>query len=72
MGVESVEEPFDMADLRVSCVKMADEVGECTGYFEQALRDMVGEARFKKAQQIIDNFKEGDVFYEKYELKLLQ
>ena len=38
------------------------------------LRDQVGEARYRRATQIIDKFSKGggDIYYEKYEDKLVK
>jgi hypothetical protein len=67
------DEPFDLAMLRVSNVKMPiDDLPDTTGFFEQSLKDLVGDTKFKRAQQVIDTFKGGDIFFEKNEEKLLK
>jgi hypothetical protein len=68
-----IEEPFNMADLKVSMVQMPDDLKQSTDFFEKVLRDQVGgEARFRKAQAIIEKFRGGDIYFNKYEDKLLK
>ncbi|CDW72535.1 protein kinase domain containing protein [Stylonychia lemnae] len=65
-------EPFNLADLRVSMVQKPDELRESTNFFEQMLREQVGDVKYRKAAQIIDKFKGGEIFFEKYEQALVK
>jgi hypothetical protein len=49
---------------------MPDDLKESLGFFEQLLKESYGEAKFKRAVQIIEEF-QGDIFSERNEKKLI-
>jgi hypothetical protein len=64
--------PINLAQLKISMPQMPDDLKETTAYFEQLMKEQLGESRYKKACQIIEQFKGGDIYYEKNENLLLR
>ncbi len=68
---QSLNEPINLNDLRISMPLRTDELQDSINFFEQILKENYGESRFRRAMQIIEDFP-GDIYHEQNERKILQ
>jgi len=64
---EEKDEPYNLDDLRISKTSLPNELEESLQFFEELLKESYGEARFKKALEVMEKF-EGDRFVDSSKL----
>ena len=60
---QSLNGPINLADLRISMPIRTNELEDSLLFFEQLLKESYGEMRFRRAMQVIEEFKGVSLYF---------